>query len=166
MKSQVIVGSVAAIIIVIIITIAIMIWLAYGNTGRANTVTQARSAAVQTIQPQIPEVSPITRNLENYISIPGFESIIMKAGALQQNVMLYNPAENQCYFQIKLLLPDGKEFYSSDLIAPGEIVNDIVIDAELVSGRYSNAIMIYSCFDLESLKSLNGATIKFTLEVI
>lgn len=62
------------------------------------------------------------------ISVPGYESLELKAGTKKQNVNFYNPGVNTCYFRISLVLKaDGtgtdeaeSVLWTSDLIEPGE----------------------------------------------
>lgn len=100
------------------------------------------------------------------IIIPGFAQITFKAGTKEQNVKLYNPKENSCYFMITILLADNTEIYQSELLAPGSSLTKIKLSKVLEPGIYEDAILRYSCFDMETLKGLNGANTKFTLEVI
>jgi len=100
------------------------------------------------------------------IIIPGFAQLTFKAGTKEQNVKLYNPKENFCYFMITILLADNTEIYQSELLAPGSSLTKIKLSKVLEPGIYEDAILRYSCFDMETLKGLNGANTKFTLEVI
>lgn len=102
---------------------------------------------------------------ENHTAIPGFDFLYFRAGKLTQTVRLYNPAQNHCYFQIRIILPNGQEIYNSDMLAPGESVKRITLNTSLTAGTYEDAVVQYNCYSLDELKSINGATIKFTLEV-
>lgn len=99
------------------------------------------------------------------IVIPGFEKLTLKAGLKEQNVQLYNPNENSCYFMITILLADGTELFQSELLAPGSSLNKIKLSRIPEPGIYEDAMLRYSCFDMETLKGLNGANTKFILEV-
>ena len=102
---------------------------------------------------------------EGSISIPGYETLTLRADTKQQEVALNNPAENTCYFVISLYLEDGTKLWESDLIKPGESSDSIKIDRKLDEGNYS-AIIHYSCFKMDEYKTpLNGAEIKLTLRV-
>ncbi len=102
---------------------------------------------------------------ENYTAIPGFDFLYFRAGKLTQTARLYNPAQNHCYFQIRIILPNGQEIYNSDMLAPGESVKRITLNTSLAAGTYEGAVAQYNCYSLDELKSINGATVKFTLEV-
>lgn len=100
-----------------------------------------------------------------YISIPGFEYLTMVADQSSQNIQLYNPKDNPCYFVITLVLSDGTEIYRSDMLAPGNELTNIMLTRPLSEGVYENALLRYTCYSLEDLLLMNGATIKLNLEV-
>ena len=103
---------------------------------------------------------------ENSISIPGYEGITLKADSLKQTVALKNPEQNSCYFVITLFLEDGTILWKSDYIKPGETSSPIVLTQSLEKGNYTNAVLQYSCFKMDSEKTqLNGAETKLTLRV-
>lgn len=99
------------------------------------------------------------------IIIPGFAQITFKAGTKEQNVKLYNPKENSCYFMITILLADNTEIFQSELLAPGSTLTKIKLSKTPEPGTY-DAVLRYSCYDMETLKSMNGANTKFILEVV
>jgi len=100
------------------------------------------------------------------ISIPGYESITLKANTKKQTIALQNPEKNLCLFVIKLYLEDGTLIYESDYIKPGKVSKQIILKQPLVEGVYPNSILEYSCFKMDSKKTpLNGAKTKLTLYV-
>ncbi len=99
------------------------------------------------------------------IKIPGFDHLLLKTGTQDQKITLNNPAENPCYFQIQMMLPDGRTIYNSDMMAPGESISKIRLNTVLPAGIYENTIIQYTCYSLDSLRIVNGADLKFTLEV-
>jgi len=100
------------------------------------------------------------------IAIPGYEGLNLQADKKQQKISLANPKQNQCYFQITLLLEDGTELWKSDLIKPGKTSQNIKLNQKLAVGTYPNAILKYSCFQMnDELTPLNGAETKLTLWV-
>jgi hypothetical protein len=99
------------------------------------------------------------------ISIPGFDRVTMKAKQLNQDITLYNPQQNDCYFQISIMLSEGVEIYRSGLLKPGQTLTSIKLSRTLEKGTYDGAILRYSCFTMDDLQPLNGADTKFTLEV-
>lgn len=111
------------------------------------------------------ETGPVEKN-QGAISIPGYEMITLKADTKQQTVGLPNPAENNCYFQISLLLEDGTLLWKSDLVKPGTISEPILLDQSLPTGSYPNAKLKYECFTMDGSQTpLNGAETKLTLWV-
>lgn len=100
------------------------------------------------------------------IQIPGYESIRLRANKLEQKVSLYNPEENNCYFVMKLLLPDGTEIYKSKMVEPGKALYEIVLNQEIPKGTYENSTLVYECFAMDDeLSQLNGASVNLKLEV-
>jgi len=104
-------------------------------------------------------------NSSGNIIIPGFAQLTFKAGDKEQNVQLYNPKDNNCYFIISILLADNTELFQSELLAPGSSLTKIKLSRTPEPGIY-DAVLRYSCFDMETLKGLNGANTNFILEVI
>lgn len=100
------------------------------------------------------------------ITIPGFDSLTMKEGQADQDVKLYNPQQNKCYFVLTIYLQNGTEIFHSSKLAPGEKLNKIELAQPLKAGTYKGAKLRYSCYAFEDLQPLNGADINFTLEVL
>ncbi len=104
------------------------------------------------------------------ISIPGYESLDLKAGTKKQTVDFYNPEENTCFFKVSLVLKggggDAKEdvLWTSNYIEPGEHVNSIELSEELTSGAHA-AVLKYECFRLIDETPLNGSEIELILNV-
>lgn len=111
------------------------------------------------------ETGPVEKN-QGAISIPGYEIIELKADTKQQVIGLPNPAENNCYFQISLILEDGTLLWQSDLVKPGKISEPILLNQPLSAGSYRNAKLKYACFTMDGSQTpLNGAETKLTLRV-
>ncbi|WP_051654448.1 hypothetical protein [Kandleria vitulina] len=116
--------------------------------------------------------------MNSNISIPGYESLELKAGTKKQSVNFYNPKENTCYFRISLVIKygadtaSGKEgnvgeetvLWTSEMIEPGEHVKSIKLSKELESGEYT-ATLKYECFRLQDKSPLNGSNVELTLNV-
>lgn len=126
------------------------------------------SSALAADTDRAPEGStaPVVGGTEESIEIPGFEKLVMKADTLQQTVEFSNPANNSCYFQISILLHDGREVYRSGLLKPGTTLKSIEISHKLESGRYKDAVLQYDCFTIDDTAPLNGAKPILELEVI
>ena len=132
---------------------------------------QTETAPIETVSlqpiiestPQMPVTTAAP--VRDAITIPGFELMTLKARENTQTVNLYNPAQNICYFEVSLCLPEGTEIFRSGLIAPGQTVEKIELVHTLEAGRYEGAILKYDCFTLDNLAPLNGAVIEIDLEV-
>ena len=103
--------------------------------------------------------------LDERIVIPGTDVLELKAGERKQIVNFYNPENNKCYLKVCLLKEDGKVLYQSELIAPGETVNEIELKNTLSKGTYENAMLKYECFAMDEGKTpLNGAELALTIQ--
>ena len=115
--------------------------------------------------PQPEQTEPVEK-LADSIDIPGYTEIIFKAGVTEQDDTIVNPPQNFCWFKVSLVLEDGTILWTSDLIAPGEESEPIVLSTPLERGIYKNAMLKYQCFaDEAEQKALNGAETKLTLKV-
>lgn len=99
------------------------------------------------------------------ISIPGYDTFTFKAGKKEQEITLFNPEENTCYFKMSLILEDGTVIWTSDLLEPGKAFQKIVLDKALDKGAYKDVLLKYDCFSLKDRSQLNGAEIKVDIEV-
>ena len=110
-----------------------------------------------------------TKNIEkntDSIAIPGYEAITLKADTKQQSIGLPNPPQNTCYFQITLMLEDGRILWESDLVKPGDISTPIILTQPLQKGTYPNAILKYNCYTMDgTMTALNSAATKLMLHV-
>lgn len=127
-----------------------------------STSESTKPTVCDKVDPNTSEPQP---SASDTISIPGYDTIKLKANTEQQSVALFNPSENQCYFMISILLPDGQEIYRSSMIAPGHMLSSIQLNRALSVGIHKNATLQYSCYSLADLQPMNGASVKFTLEV-
>ncbi len=165
MKEKMIDTILPLITVAAVILIAVVIGSCLGNRDsppgsyanvRQVTAEQTNSNSVN---------AETSKSLSGSISIPGFERIIIKAGQLNQEIKLYNPQKNNCYFQISIYLSEGTEIFRSGLLAPGKALNSIKLAHALQQGTYKGAFLRYSCYSIADLQPLNGADINFTLEV-
>ena len=94
------------------------------------------------------------------IEIPGYSIIPVKANSTEVEIELYNPDQNNVYFQITLLLKDtGEQLYQSKLIQPGQHLYKIELARGLEPGEY-NAIVQYDTFSMDdSFTPKNGASV-------
>ncbi|MGF7185526.1 hypothetical protein GGQ84_001617 [Desulfitispora alkaliphila] len=126
------------------------------NDNTNNTPGNSQAVSLDAAPPAAPET----------ISIPGYAQLVMKAGELMQDVELYNPAGNPCYFIISIILPDGTEVYKSGPINAGQKTDVIKLSQPLEAGTYKDAVLKYSTFSSTNDEPMNGANTKFTLEVV
>ena len=168
MKSQILILGTTVILTVIVVFAAVILGSNLNDRSGESTVEpQPESTIKPTAVVSDPTSEPSKESISaETTSIPGYDLIKLKSGQLDQNVRLYNPSENSCYFLITIYLPDGKEIYRSDLIAPGDSIDRIRLSTKLEKGLNENAMLVYSCYSVDNLQPMNGATVKFTLEVI
>ena len=115
--------------------------------------------------PQTEQTEPVEK-LTDSIDIPGFGDLHFKAGQTEQNLTVPNPPQNFCWFRVSLVLEDGTVLWTSDLIAPGEKSEKVVLNEPLEKGEYKNAMLKYQCFaDEAEQNALNGAETKLTIIV-
>lgn len=106
------------------------------------------------------------------IAIPGWEEIKIPANTTQVTVDFYNPEENlglyYLTFELRLLnnTDEGYEvLYKSDLIKPGQHVQDIELTKALTSGEYETIIHVQP-YKMDEYKTpTNNADMKTMLVV-
>lgn len=153
MNKMYILIAVTSVCSIVVIAVASVIGFYFGK----QSVQVVNTPAIETLVAQAPEMGSI--------AIPGFDRLVMKAGETAQEVTLDNPQQNNCYFVLSMYLPDGEKIYQSSKLAPGEILNSIELKRPLEAGTYEGVTLRYSCYDIDSLETLNGADVKFKLEV-
>ncbi len=100
-----------------------------------------------------------------YITMPGYDTIPLKAGNTTAEVALANPESNTCYFQFQLILQDTEEvLYTSDLVAPGKAVVREELSRSFEAGDYPLIVRI-NTFSADGKTSYNGSDIVTTLHV-
>lgn len=101
------------------------------------------------------------------IDIPGFDTMVFEAGTKEQEVNLYNPVANTCYFKMSIYLEDGTKLWESGLVEPGKAIYTLTMEQTLPEGSYENSVLKYECFAMDEEQTpLNGSEIKFTLNVL
>ncbi len=116
-------------------------------------------------EPAVESQGPVVKT-DGSISVPGYESLTFRADRKEQEIELYNPSQNDCWFQVSLTLADGTLLWRSGLFAPGKTSGRIRLQGALTAGSYPDAVLHYDCFGMDaSLTPLNGAEIKLTLYV-
>lgn len=98
------------------------------------------------------------------IKIPGYSTIPIVANAKEVDIDLYNPEENEVYFQIAFYLKDTKELiFESKLLKPGQHLYKISLTHPLEAGEYPITIQ-YSTFSTDgSYTPKNGAVVDCVL---
>ena len=172
MKSQIL--SVGAVTVLIVVALFAAVYIGFSLSRsfdsdaeiNPTTIYLPESIAAPTADPAPAMIAPeLTAAPSDTTAIPGYGTIQMKAGERDQIVKIFNPAGNSCYFLVSIILPDGREIYRSDMIAPGETVSRIRLSFLPEAGTYEESALLYSCFSVGDLHPMNGATVKFTLEV-
>lgn len=91
------------------------------------------------------------------IKIPGYETIAFRAGDTEQEITLYNPQENTCYFRFSLYIDEEKTpVYESNLVEPGSAIQKIALNQPLPEGDYQLNIHI-DTYDITTGQPLNSA---------
>lgn len=98
------------------------------------------------------------------IGIPGYERLVLKADQKKQDVLLFNPENNTCFFVIEILTADGTSLFKSGLIEPGKALYSVELSQALKAGSY-DGILCYYCYAEGTLAELNGAEVNIKLEV-
>lgn len=112
------------------------------------------------------ETTEPVEKLTDSIDLPGYEWIPLVSGKLEQEQTFSNPPQNFCWIRALLRLEDGTILWTSELIAPGESSDPVVLSQTLEPGEYQNAILKYECFRMDDdLSPLNGGEVKLTLKV-
>lgn len=98
------------------------------------------------------------------IAVPGFEKMTIRAGTTSQDIWIYNPEKNNCYFVVSIILPDGKTVYKSGFIAPGKAIYKAEFTQQIRAGTYENTVLQYDFYTLDGTAA-GGTKAYFTLEV-
>lgn len=98
------------------------------------------------------------------IAVPGFEKMTIRAGTTSQDIWIYNPEKNNCYFVVSIILPDGKTVYKSGFIAPGKAIYKAEFTQQIRAGIYENTVLQYGFYTLDGTAA-GGTKAYFTLEV-
>ena len=98
-------------------------------------------------------------------SIPGYSYAVMKAGDMSLKLRVGNPKENKVGFFAEVKLADGTVLYKSELLKPGQGLEEIPLTQTLEKGEY-DALVLYRCVLLDEENTpLNAAESAFTLYV-
>jgi hypothetical protein len=98
------------------------------------------------------------------IKIPGYPTITIAKDTKNVKMALLNPEGNPCYFQFKIVLDETNEtIYESKYVAPGKVINDVVLTKGLSEGEHNATIQISTVTMEEPHTPLNGANVKTVL---
>lgn len=105
-------------------------------------------------------------SVEAGIEIPGYSTIPITAGSTTAAVDIYNPENNNVYFQVSFILTDTDEqIYQSKLISPGQHLYSIDLNRALEAGDY-NLTVQYDTFSTDGeYTPKNGASVSCFLSV-
>lgn len=136
------------------------------NNGSKNVNVSMEDEKNTTKKIQEDQTKNTTTTQQSSISIPGVKSIKVPQGNKTANVDLYNPAKNNCYFEISIILKDSnKQIYKSGLVRPGQHIYQIDLSETVPVGEYK-AVLHYDTYAMDdNYTELNGANVEFTLIV-
>ena len=149
-----------------LVVIGILIAILYNSGVFSNLSSGDRKINMETgkVVKGVSELtSDITENPD--ISYPGYGELSFQADKKKQDIYLHNPKENTCYFQISLILADGKTIWQSEYLEPGNAFNRIELREVLEKGTYENAVLQYDSYSIMDGRKLNGSSINLTIKV-
>lgn len=153
----------AVCIAVILVALAVIIAI-LSNVKRVGTPNQTKTEVIPKEAEVVNEAVAPVEDYSDSIIVPGYISLTFQADETVQNMALMNPPENTCWFRMSLVLNDGTPLWTSDLVAPGDISNQIIFSQSIPKGEYPDSLLIYECFaDKEGTKALDGANTELTI---
>ena len=136
-------------------------WILAGNSTPTEEGTPSYSTEAVDWNEELEGDEPET----GYITMPGYDTIPLKAGNTTAEVALANPESNTCYFQFQLILQDTEEvLYTSDLVAPGKAILSEELSRSFEAGDYPLIVRI-NTFSQDGKTSYNGSDFVTTLLV-
>ena len=99
------------------------------------------------------------------IQVPGYGILYFVEGQSKQQMTLYNPEGNPCYFEFELYV-DGQDepVYTSDLVEPGKAITELILDEPIATGEHDLTVQI-NTYALENQARMNGSGVQTTLIV-
>ena len=132
------------------------------RTGPVTNIAETFEFEDEQVRETVSAEPAITRG----IRIPGYSIIPVKANSTDVKVELYNPEDNEVYFQIAFFLKgdtEDEKIFESKLLKPGQHIYDIALTRGLPAGDYPMTIQ-YSTFSTDGeYTPRNGATVDCTL---
>lgn len=158
--------TITSIIFLSLVVIGILVTVLYSSGVFSNLSAGDRKINMNTkkVVEGVMELSPdITENPN--ISYPGYGELSFKANKKKQDIYIHNPKENTCYFQMSLILSDGRMIWQSEYLEPGNAFNRIELSEALSKGTYENAVLQYDSYSITDGRPLNGSSINLTIKV-
>ena len=161
MKNKKLLWSILALIVAIAL-VAGGFFLAKHQSRSGPVTSTVETFAFEEEQVRETQSASVTRG----IRIPGYSIIPIQANATDVKVELYNPEDNEVYFQISFYLPGEEEselLYESKLLKPGQHIYEITLTRGLPAGDHPITIQ-YSTFTADGeFSPRNGATVDCVL---
>lgn len=147
-------------IIIIIVLFIVLLFSHCGNKQQNDDKIQDDTGAVEWNGKQ--SLPTGNNGIVNAIEIPGFNELIFQSDTLSQKVNFYNPENNNCYFQMNLVVAN-ETVWQSGMVQPGHGYYDIKLTRKLKSGEYP-AYLNIKCYSQDG-EQLNSANVRFGLIV-
>lgn len=158
--------TITSIVFLSLVVIGILIAILYNSGVFSNLSSGDRKINMETkkVVEGVMELDPnITENPN--ISYPGYGDLAFKADKKKQDIYLQNPKENTCYFQMSLILSDGRTIWQSGYLEPGNAFDRIELSEALEKGTYENVVLQYDSYSIKDGHKLNGSSINLTIKV-
>lgn len=164
MKGGARVSNTALLLIVAVLLVAniLLAYTLYNSRNNSETSGTHGGQAAETSGSTITPVDDESVS-NNGISIPGYTVLKFTTGSLEQNIMLYNPDVNNCYFIVSIWI-GGDELFRSLALYPGDEIRKVELSSALETGSYEGSI-VYECYAIDGGEKLNGAKIDVEIEV-
>ena len=144
--------------VIAIAAVAVAIWAVMGR----KSVAQESESETQATGFESSEETE--EKLTDTIALPQFAWLDLVADTTNQTLTFDNPARNFAFFRVRLVLDDDT-LWESDLLAPGETSEPMMLNKPLKKGEYE-AHLVYTCYsDREEQNALNGADSPITVKV-
>lgn len=99
------------------------------------------------------------------IRIPGYGTLYFAKDETEQQMTLYNPEGNPCYFEFVLYLDEQSEpIYTSDLVEPGKALTSLALDKPVPAGEHELTVQI-NPYALEDQSRMSGSSVRTELVV-
>ena len=93
--------------------------------------------------------------------MPRIDSAVIPAGTTGVELLLFNPAANECDLAFEIVL-DGETLYKSGPVAPGMCIENVALDETLGAGEH-RAVLIVSAYGQKNNDEMDGASMEITI---